>query len=181
MKTIITNIPNREALLTGKGSVSIGYPWLSFGATIALEYIVNKDFKVLEFGAGGSTIFWAKNCQSIKSFETSPEWIARIKKVTGKLKNIEIILANEAEMLKALSKEPDNCYDLVLVDCEPKRNRRLVLANASKPKIKLGGWLVLDNYNRFSLNDFDYTGFKIYTFDEFNYQGSGTRLCQKTK
>jgi predicted O-methyltransferase YrrM len=181
MKTIVSKIPSRDSLLLGEGALEIGYPWLTYGAIIALEHIVNKDMKVLEFGSGGSTIFWARNCKSVKSFDTDPEWVTKVKKTAEiqKLKNVEVILATQEETITAVNKEPDNYYDLVLVDSTHRHNRRLLFANASIPKLKQGGWLVADNYWRFSMNDFDYSKWRVYTFDELNYQGKGTRLCQK--
>ena len=48
-------------------------------------------------------------------------------------------------------------------------------------KHEVGGWLVIDNYNKFGLNDFDYKTVEVYTFDEFGYTGTGKRLCKKIK
>ena len=179
MKTIITDIPSREAFLKGKETLEIGYPWLTFGAIIALEALVNKDFRVLEFGSGGSTVFWAQTCKNVKSFETNPEWFRRVKERTKRFKNVEITLANEGQTLEAIKKEPDNFYDLVLVDSYPKDIQRILIANAVISKIKQGGWLVIDNYLGFGMNKFRYPPWEIYTFDEFRYSGQGTRICKK--
>ena len=181
MKTIITEIPSHEVLVKGAETLTIGYPWLSLGAILALEHVINKDFKVLEFGSGGSTVFWAKNCKSVKSFETDPRWFSKTKKILESYKNAKITLGTQEEILKAVEKENDNYYDLVLVDSVPSRNRRLLFANAAVPKLKIGGWLVIDNYNRFSMNDFNYSKWKVYTYDEFGWEGQGTRLCKKIK
>jgi hypothetical protein len=178
MKTIITKIPSRQSYILGKGTVDIGYPWVTLGAIMALEYIVNKSMKVLEFGSGGSTIFWSKNCKSVKSYETNPYWFKKLATKTEGT-NVEMVLGDQEKILEDTAKEPDNYYDLVLIDADPHRNRRLLFANASIPKLKLGGWLVIDNYWRYSMNDFDYSKWEVYTFDEFDYQGKGTRICKK--
>lgn len=179
MKTIVTTIPSREAFVKGKGALEVGYPWLSFGSIIALESIVNKDYKVLEFGSGGSTVFWAERCKNVKSFETDPGWFEKVVRRTKGYKNVEINLANETGILDAIKKEPDNYYDVVLVDSYPKHARRLLLANEAVPKIKLNGWLVIDNYLGFGMEHFKYPSEEIYTFDEFRYSGRGTRICRK--
>ena len=65
MKSIITKIPSREAFLKGEDTLKIGYPWLTYGAVIALEEVIKPDFKILEFGSGGSTFFFANNAESV--------------------------------------------------------------------------------------------------------------------
>jgi predicted O-methyltransferase YrrM len=178
MKTIVTKIPTRKAFLKGEKSLEIGYPWLSFGAIIALEAIVNKNIKVLEFGSGGSTIFWATSCSSVRSFETNPEWLKKVKKRVSKFDNVEIILADEKQTLEAISNEPDSYYDLVLVDSYPGDIRRILVANAVLPKIKKGSYLVIDNYLKFGMENFKYPKGEIYTFDQLHYSGRGTRICK---
>ena len=178
MKTIVSKIPSYEAFLKGQKTLEIGYPWLSFGAIIALEQIVNKNFKVLEFGSGGSTIFWAKNCQCVKSFESNQNWFNNVKEKTKGFNNVEIILVNEDQMLKAILKEPNNHYDLVLIDSDPHNTRRILLANAVLTKIKKGGFLIVDNYLKFGMENFKYPKCEIYTFDDLHYSGSGTKICK---
>lgn len=178
MKTIVNDIPSRESFLHGE-TLDIGYPWVTYGAIIALEYIVNKDFNVLEFGSGGSTVFWAGNCKSVKSFETDPGWYEKTKKRLAGYTNVEIILTDEAGILEAISKMPDSYYDLVLNDSNPHLVNRLSVANAAIPKIKPKGWFVVDNYEKYHMNHFDYVLWNVYTFDEIIYGGRGTRLCQK--
>ena len=179
MKTIITQIPSHRALIRGQGALEIGYPWLPFGAIIALERIVNKNFNVLEFGSGGSTIFWAKNCKNVKSFETDSHWFIKVKERVSQFRNVEIILGNQKQILKRLEKEPDNHYDIVLVDSYPKHTERIILANTAVPKVKTGGWLIIDNYLKFGMENFSYPKSEIYTFDEIEYSGRGTRVCKK--
>ncbi len=178
IKTIVANIPGRKAFFKGERTLKIGYPWLTFGAIIALEGIVDKNFKVLEFGSGGSTIFWAKNCLSVKSFETNPEWFENVKKRIKRFNNARIILADEKQTLKAIKKELDGYYDLVLVDSYPGDIKRILVANAVLPKIKESGWLVIDNYLKFGMENFKYPKGEIYTFDELHYSGRGTRICR---
>lgn len=180
MKTIISDISNKDKYyLYGKEALETGCPWLTFGAVLALEHLVNKDFKVLEFGSGGSTIFWAKHCHSVKSFETNPKWFEKVSKRIKKYKNAEIVLASRTETSRAIRSMPDNFYDIVLIDSDPGRSRRLQIANTVAAKIKLGGWLVIDNYQKHGMNDFNYSGWKVYTFDDFGYGGLGTRICKK--
>lgn len=178
IKTIVNKIPNHEAFLTGERSLDIGYPWLTYGAIMALEGLVNKRFKVLEIGSGGSTVFWAKNCFNVKSFESDPAWYEKVSKKTRWNKNVEVVLANEAKTLKALSNEPDGHYSVILVDSNPKQVNRLSVANAVISKLKVGGYLIIDNYQKFGMENFKYPKSEIYTFDQLRYSGKGTRICK---
>lgn len=181
MKTILSKIPEYESLVRGDSAFILGYPWLSFGAIVELEHLVNKKMRVLEFGSGGSTLFWANNCESIKSFETNSRWYRKVKEKTKKYKNVEVFLANETQILDALKKEPNNYFDIILIDSDPKHDMKLLFANASAPKLKIGGWMVIDNYSRHGMNNFNYSNWRVYTFDEIGWSGSGTRLCKKIK
>lgn len=167
--------------MKGEGFLEIGCPWLTFGAIIAIEHIVNKEMKVLELGSGGSTLFWARTCKSVKSYETDSKWYRIIRQKTEKQKlgNVEIVLCHRRLMRIELRSEPDNYYDIVLIDTDPKRSKRLDLAYMAIPKLKSGGWLIIDNYLKFGMENFDYSKWEVYTFDEFYYNGLGTRLCRK--
>ena len=179
MKTIVAQIPSREAFIKGEGTLRIGYPWLSFGAIIALESLVNKQMNVLEFGSGGSTIFWAKNCKSVKSYENDAQWFKDVKQKTKYLKNVELVLSDRRGLRLGLNSEPNNSYDLVLIDSDPRHSRRLALANRAIYKLKRGGWLVVNNYQKFGMNGFDYSKWRVLTFDDPGFVGFGTRLARK--
>lgn len=179
MKTVVSQILNRNAFVRGREVFQLGIPWLTCGAIIAIEDIINKEMKVLEFGSGGSTIFWAANCKSVKSYETNDKWYNLVKTKTEGLKNVELILKNRHGVSVGLSHEPDNYYDIVLVDSDPKRTKRLDLANNAISKLKIGGWMIVDNYQKFGMKDFDYSKWQVYSFDEIYYSGAGTRICKK--
>lgn len=181
MKTIISKIPSRKAFLKGQKTLEIGYPWLSLGAIIFLEAIVNKKMKVLELGSGGSTVFWATNCSSVKSFETNPEWFEKVKNRVEKFDNVQIKLGDKEQILAAISNEPDNHYDIVLVDSYPGDIERILVANAVLSKVKTGGYLIIDNYLGFGMKNFKYPKGEIYTFDELHFTGRGTRICKLSK
>ncbi|MBC7476081.1 MAG: hypothetical protein H7263_17495 [Candidatus Sericytochromatia bacterium] len=54
-------------------------PWYSYPA---IDFIINKDFswkRILEFGAGQSTLSWGKKAKFVKSFEEDFNWYNRLK------------------------------------------------------------------------------------------------------
>lgn len=139
---------------------------------------MTKSFKVLEFGSGGSTVFWATNCKNVKSFETNNQWYERVRARTQEFDNMELRVGTADQILHKVKGEPDLHYDLVLVDSQPHESQRIVFANTAVPKIKHGGWLVIDNYLKFGMRDFIYPEGEIYTFDQLRYSGKGTKICK---
>lgn len=192
MKTIISELPRWSNFRRGVYSLDIGYPWLTYGAIITLENAVGADAKVLEVGSGGSTIFFGRRCQSVKSFETDAAWENKIRPYLKDLPNVILICKSPDEILEVLKSEPDDYYDVVLIDSNPWQSDRRIFADATVPKIKKGGFLVLDNYTAGSkkalrrlygrenwYDDFDWSKWDVYTFDQFHWGGRGTRICIK--
>lgn len=183
MKTIITEMPERNEYTAGKGTLEVGYPWLTTGAIMALELILTKEFNVLEFGTGGSTIFYATRCKSVTFFETDPEWYSNVGKKLEELNpgNVEAYwLPGTQKIVEFINRLPDERYDLVAIDPDPILADRLTLAMAVLPKVKPEGWLLLDNYSAGTFKDFVIPeGWKTYTFDDFDWSGNGTRLYRK--
>lgn len=177
MKTIITDLPKRESWRRGKYSIEIGYPWLSLGAIMALETIVKPEFNILEIGCGGSTVFFSRRAKSVLSLETDRNWFIKLKEQG--LENVTLVHGNQESFLWLLETLNDNYFDLVLVDPGPDIQDRSVLAKASLSKIKNGGCLVLDNYNKYGLRNFRLRRWKTLTFDELKYGGRGTKIYVK--
>lgn len=54
--------------------LAIGTPWITEDATSWLEKNINQTDRVLEYGGGRSTLWWASKVESVTCVETSPEW-----------------------------------------------------------------------------------------------------------
>ena len=179
MESIISVMPNRRNFLKGKYTLKIGYPWLTYGAIIELEEILKPTFKVLEFGSGGSTVFFSRRCETVKTVDTNPLWTERVKSVLPNPSNVELICASFDNTLEIAKSEPEEYYDLILVDSDPDPSyrNRLLLMQVCTSKIKMGGYLVIDNYDHRALKKFDYSPFRVYTYDGIRHSGRGTRIC----
>jgi len=184
MKTIINDISSRQDFFCGRGILELGCPWLAFGAIMALEHILKKDMMVLELGGGGSTIFFAERTRGVKTLETSQEWVSKITERAKHLSNVLVLYRTEEELVEEIQAQADELYDIILIDIgavtgKPRPNR-LILAQTAIPKLKKGGYLILDNYLKFGNQNFDYSnGWEVYTFDDFGYSGKGTRILRK--
>ena len=122
-------------------------PWITFGATHWLEENLDKTKKVLEFGAGRSTIYFSRKAGQVESIESSEHWY---KLVTGAVNtfgrgNCRVALCESpADYARIIERFDDNSFDLVLID-GIERNE---CVRASRSKVRLGGAIILDNSER---------------------------------
>ncbi len=176
MRTIISKMPRRTNFLHGKHATDIGYPWITYGAIMALERIVTPDFNILEVGSGGSTIFFSERCKTIKSLENRQEWVNRVRVRLPEPSNATLICGSMKELLEIVKAEPPDYYDLVMVDTNPKDG---VIYEEVSRKVRKKGYLVLDNYGVPEYSKFNYKGWDVYNFDDFDFLGRGTRISIK--
>jgi predicted O-methyltransferase YrrM len=117
-------------------------PWLSFRATKYLDRIIKHEWKVLEFGSGMSTIWFARRCGRLVSIETDRVWYDAVtaKLAARGLDNVDYRLCPQAEA-HLLRDYEDASFDLVLVD-GLSRDRAMLTALT---KVKPGGYVYLDN------------------------------------
>jgi len=202
--SIIHDLPRYERYMGGKNSLDIGYAWLTVGALIALEQYILQDGilrketpemrdarypkRVLELGSGGSTIFWSKRVPHVTSVETDPAWAPMTEAALvkhGVREKVELIATPHADALQRVAAMPDASYDLLLVDhADPTLRRgrivnRLELAKVAVPKLGPNGWLVVDNYRMHGMENFDYTGWHVWNFDDMRYSGRGTLIARR--
>ena len=134
-------------------------PWVTDGANEFLKNYINRNSVVLEFGIGGSTIWFADKVKKLVSIEHNKAWFHIIKKELAKRRNIELIL-HETEQIgdtdyikscyaREIDKFPDEYFDLVLVDG---RNRVNCFKNSDRV-LKTGGYMMLDNSDREELKE----------------------------
>lgn len=75
------------------GSQGNCIPWYTYPA---IEYLDSLDFsneKVLEFGSGNSTLWWANRAEKVVAIEDNKEWHSKIQLQTQSLPNVEYHLA----------------------------------------------------------------------------------------
>ena len=176
-RTIINQLPRRKNYFKGRYTIPIGYPWLTYGAIMQLELILNSDFKVLELGSGGSTIFFSRRAKSVLSLDMNKDWSDAVKKALPQPTNVRLLYGTKEELTEVIKGQPDLYYDLVLLDIGGHDKIRYGMGEEVKRKIKMGGFLVVDNYDTKYMNRLNYTGFDVYTYDDIEWSGRGTRIC----
>ncbi len=148
-------------------------PWLAFSAVDFLRSINLMDSRVFEYGSGASTLFWLSRGCSVVSIENDSEWFTVLYKKIGDNPKLDYRLvlpslnqgvtdidpsdpkqyASGSSLLSGytffdyvsqIDKFPDASFDVILIDG---RSRSSCLSH-SLDKIKVGGYIVLDNSDR---------------------------------
>ena len=168
-------LPWRASLAQGRSPIDDEWPWLTFGAIRRIGQLLSPGFGVFEYGAGGSTLYFLRSGASVVTVEHDPLWLARVADVvTRKSYGSWVPLAlppvmrpgaeaaapedpqgyvSSGEEFRGMSFETyataidayqNDSFDLVLVDgrARPSCGKHAV------PKVKPGGYLVLDNAER---------------------------------
>ncbi|MEP7199552.1 MAG: hypothetical protein ABI874_07035 [Chloroflexota bacterium] len=117
-------------------------PWLSFNAIRQIGQLIQKDWKVLEFGSGMSTIWFAQRCSYVHSIESDQFWYDKVRLLLAE-KHLATVRYDfrTAEHYADVSEYEDQFFDFILVDG---MNRSACIQVALK-KIKRGGYVYLDN------------------------------------
>lgn len=140
-------------------ALDLGIPWLNFPAIDFLDKYLKKRHKVLEYGAGGSTIYFLKKCKQLVTIEHNKEWINKLKielKRNKIAKQWKYCFTPPRRLLVKKKKQKYNAYlnavkqfrngtfDCILIDGEV-RDGCFLSANK---KLKIDGLLILDDAER---------------------------------
>lgn len=135
-------------------TVAAGCMWTSYPLHQFLHSLNLKEKNVLEFGSGGSTVFFLKRIANLLTFEHSNVWIEKLKPKLQTYDNWKInpvsyvsretVQNAHEEYLRGLEAVGDNSLDLVLVD----GRHRVECIRASIAKVKKSGYIILDDSDR---------------------------------
>ncbi len=118
-------------------------PWLVPASIIFIEAILFPKAKVLEAGAGASTIWFAKRVDSVLSFEHDKSWFNDVKETLELQKLNNVDLRHEPDYpKKGLAIE--GLFDVILIDGRGRVKTTMSILKNLKP----GGHLILDNAER---------------------------------
>jgi FkbM family methyltransferase len=186
-------------------------PWMPFPAIRFLQDIIGKDSRVFEYGAGGSSMFFGKRVEELVSVEHDKTWFETTQVAmqdlqrqfgtqwTGILAEAEphnppadgspadplaYTSADENfsgqtfhRYAEAIDAYPDEYFDVVLIDG---RARPSCFLHAMT-KVKIGGYVILDNAERDSYAYIEETAEKI-GFEKREFWGPGpyNHYCWRT-
>jgi SAM-dependent methyltransferase len=129
-------------------------PWFCTPAVAFVERIVQPHWRVLECGAGRSTLWFARRAASVLALEDSTDWHAQVARLLAGHTNATLEQIPAREFPARMSREPNESYDLVVVDGSehdehggrlPAQDGRVACVLAAIPLLRPGGVLILDN------------------------------------
>lgn len=140
------------AFSTGLVRISLGYhpviPWIAYDAIGVLKKFLTKNSRVLEFGSGMSTIWYAKFAGEVYSVEDYRPWYEKVNVIQKKhlLNNVHYHFAENPIDYFNFMADDTTGFDLIMVDGS---NRSTCITNAVK-LLRPGGILYLDNSDKHS-------------------------------
>jgi hypothetical protein len=114
-------------------------PWYTYPA---IEYLSQLDFKdktVFEWGAGNSSLYWAKAAKAVTSVEDDPYWYHQLEK--DKEENLTLTLIEAKEQYIEAIDSVNQKYDVIAID----GSYRYECALIAPRYLKKGGLIILDN------------------------------------
>lgn len=137
-----------KALLSTLSRVALGRfiktPWLSYDGQKILERHLTPQSRVLEFGSGASTAWFADRAGFVLSHEDDPKWFGEVNTILGQRPNVVRTL--HTSVADYITVEPDYAkpFDLILVD----GSHRDRCIESTLPLLAEGGILYLDNSDK---------------------------------
>lgn len=145
-------------------------PWTSPASIAVFNQLLQKDMVGFEWGSGSSTLFFAKRIQKLISIEHHQGWFQKVKSdiKENSINNVDYFFVDVKYPDQHLDKDgyqaalnqkqteayrkyfsfidqyPDEHFDFVIVD----GRARVECGKHAIPKLKSGGFLVLDNSER---------------------------------
>ena len=142
-----------------KTPIDLELPWFSYAAIDFLASYLQPHMKVCEYGAGGSTLFFAKEVLWVYSIENNPYWYQLVSErlAQKRIRNVELVLRpfdfknpdgfQTSDYLWAM---PDQSFDVIVIDtAEEWRPVRPLCFRHSEDRVKPGGIIVIDDSWRY--------------------------------
>jgi len=136
---------NREKLREFDGSPHLNVPTIAF-----LEYVVNKDSVILEFGSGSSTLWFAKRSECIISYESEKKWWEVVAKEATERGVGNLDIRFEPRYWEYFEKqlEKDMEFDIILIDGAEHVNARESCIRKAWKYLAKGGYFVVDDTHK---------------------------------
>lgn len=175
---------------TGTECLKNGVPWQVPSSIYKEDENCRSSDLVLEFGTGGSTVFFAKRCKHVISIETNPDWALAVDSYLKKLglDNVEIICMKTQSEIEDFIKQIDTyAVNILSVDTVHGYNRSAFLNRFLEKGISNNlHMIVLDNYGAPELFPDHYNReisnllkWSVFIYNDSHWCGNGTKIYVK--
>jgi hypothetical protein len=133
-----------KSMLLRRSPMRYPLPWITFAAAREISRRLGPDSTMFEFGAGNSTLYWARRITHVTAVEHDAQWFALVGRLASArgLDNIDLVhAADQAAYIGALDRLRGREFDAVVVDGAYRRECVL----AAIGHVKKGGMLIVDN------------------------------------
>jgi hypothetical protein len=175
---------------TGSQCLTNGVPWQVPDSIYKEAENCHLDDLVLEFGAGGSTVFFARRCKHVISIETDPYWAfvvsSHLKKIG--LDNVNIVcMRTQSEIEKFIQQFDTYAVNILSVDTTHGYNRSAFVDRFFEKGISENlRMIVLDNYaapelfqSHYNKEVVDLDHWSVFKYDDIRWTGNGTKIYLK--
>jgi len=153
----------------GDKTIELRMPWIVPESIDDILSYIKPEHKILEFGSGGSTLFFADRCSYVLSFETLRPWYEKMKEIVPV--HVDLKFVSNINEIKA-----DAIFDLALVDiCNISRPDLMKFAMTKFRNNRSLKLLVIDNYDADYCKGID-SSLLHKDFDDCHWAGKGTRV-----
>lgn len=127
-----------------------GAPHLNIPTIMFLESVITKDFRILEFGSGSSTLWFANRCKHIISYESEMDWWSAIIDEANNQRINNFDLVYDAKYWETLETglDENSPFDLILIDGAEHEGAREMCVKKAWKYLAEGGYFVLDDTQR---------------------------------
>ena len=114
-------------------------PWITYPAMDYLEQLDFSQADILEYGAGGSSLWWASRARHVISVESDPMWAEWVRSQSSK--NLMVIGPISDSNYVAAPLEPGKKFEVIVLDGKQREACALAVLN----HLAEGALLILDN------------------------------------
>lgn len=162
----------------GRRNLDLEIPWVTPEAIDMLAYFCKPWHTVMEFGAGGSTLFFARRTKFVLSFEhdqTWGDWTFGTAMKRGIDDKVELHVCPDVAACDRIA--GDRTFNIVLVDCDGLD--RYDAASMALRRVRKEGVILVDNYSADYCRGLDglFADIELQTaYDDPHWIGSGTKV-----
>jgi hypothetical protein len=139
-------------------------PWYTYPCIDMLSYTRFTGKKILEFGAGHSTLWWGKVASRVVAFEADSAWLKYINERISENTTVHYLdVDKEAQAARVLEIVGDERFDVIVID----GLNRFALIEPSVRLLNENGAIICDNSEGYGF----FEGFRDRGFCRVDYYG----------